>query len=148
MKTKVLLSLVVVTALINVINDASAQNYRYKWKSTDGQVHYTDRPPANGIEYTKIRVETDKRVRASSKPTLNPSVGAAQKEEQKKEDTYSGWRKENCTRATQNLDILENSGRVAKDDGQGGTRLMTDEEKEEQIKSMQELKAKYCSDEQ
>ena len=56
------------------------------------------------------------------------------------------WRKDNCRIAIQNLDILENAGRISQDDGQGGKRLMTEEEKDKKVKAMRAQKEKYCEE--
>ena len=47
--------------------------------------------------------------------------------------------------AKQNLDILTSKSRIGVDDGQGGKRLMSDEEKQAQVKQMEQQRDKYCS---
>lgn len=113
----------------------------YKWKNAEGVTQYTQRPPTGGIDYTRIRVREDDPKKSTSKST--PSAKAKQ-ENAEESDSYGGWRKENCKIALQNLDILENAGKISQDDGKGGNRLMTDEERKEKLNKMREQKAKYC----
>jgi len=142
MKTRSLVSFTILFALLSFVSSVEADTYRYKWKNSEGETQYSDRPPAAGVAFEKIRVKSSKTGSAPSPKYTLPTQKNEAKEEKK--DTYGGWRKENCTRAIQNLDILENSNRIAKDDGKGGTRVMTEEEKKAQIKKMSEQKEKYC----
>lgn len=121
-----------------------AEKYMYKWKGKDGEIHYSERPP-KGVEFTRIKVAADKGVPAAKAPVTAQQNNAAK--ETGKESKYQAWKKENCKIANENLDILRNSGRIAQDDGQGGTRLMSDEEKAENIKKMEEQRDKYCESE-
>ncbi|MET1255932.1 DUF4124 domain-containing protein [Aliikangiella maris] len=120
----------------------SDDQYIYKWKDSEGMVHYTERRPEPGIEYEKVRRPSNK---ASSSVPVNKVEEKIEESTDKKDDRYTAWRKENCRIATENLDVLQNASRIAQDDGQGGTRLMTDEEKAAQIKQMQEQIQKFCT---
>jgi len=112
----------------------------YKWTDDKGEIHYTERAP-KGVEYTRIRTYVDSSSAAASKtPQANNPADSA-----KKKDTYGTWRDENCTIANQNLDVLKNASRIGVDDGQGGKRLMSDEEKNEKIAQMQKQRDKYCN---
>jgi len=121
-------------------NLMAGEKIMYKWTDDKGEVHYSERAP-KGIEYTRIRTYVD-----TSKAVNSPAVKlpAAQVEAQKKENSYGKWREENCTIANQNLDMLKNAKRMGMDDGQGGTRLMSDEEKAEKITQMEAQREKYC----
>ncbi|WP_196140444.1 DUF4124 domain-containing protein [Aliikangiella sp. G2MR2-5] len=143
MKLSALISFIGLFFLASVSQDLAAAKYMYKWKGADGQIHYSERPP-QGVEYTRIKVADD-----GGKTTSKVPQAPAPKEEKKEEkkSNYAEWRDENCRIAKENLDILHNSGRISQDDGQGGTRLMTDEERKENIKSFTEKRDKYCSSE-
>ncbi len=145
MKIKILVTLTVIFNSILFISDVSAENLQYKWKDANGEVHYTERPPANGVPFETIRIKSHVSNQPASSLTKNDKA-AEQKPEDIQDKKYNDWKKENCKRAMQNLDVLENAGRISQDDGQGGTRLMTDEEKQEKIKAMTEQKEKYCSE--
>lgn len=140
MKSNTVLSIGLFALLAGFAVDVAAEKYMYKWKAEDGEIHYTERPP-KGVEFTRIRVADDKG-KPAAKPATNQSNTASAQD--KADEKYEGWRKENCKIATQNLDVLQNAGRIAQDDGQGGTRLMTDEEKAANVKKMQAQKDKYC----
>ncbi len=129
--------------------ESSSPKYMYKWKSADGEIHYSERPP-RGVKYTRIRVADDK----GSAPVAKPKSDLTNSNDQQQttnvgnsSSKYQEWRKENCKIATQNLDVLQNDARIAQDDGQGGTRLMSDEEKQANIKKMLEQQKKYCAEE-
>ena len=145
MKIRTLFSFGVGILLLGLVADVSAEKYMYKWKGDDGEIHYTERPP-QGVPFEKIRVQANKADAQPTKPVkahqdtpLNSS---------KKDSAYETWRAENCQIAIQNLDVLRNAGRISQDDGQGGTRLMTDEEKQANIQKMEQQKEKYCSAEE
>lgn len=143
MKFSVLPFALALTVSLGALDVSSAEQYIYKWKDAQGMVHYTERRPDPGIPFEKVRRRADK----SEKPVAaNPSSPQqTSKKDTPKDDSYGSWREENCRIATQNLDILQNASRIAQDDGQGGTRLMTDEEKAEKVRKMTEQKDKYCS---
>ena len=75
---------------------------------------------------------------------MSPSKAEPEKATTEASKAYTSWRQENCTRANENLDILRNASRIGVDDGQGGKRLMSDEEKAAQIKDMEAQREKYC----
>ncbi len=122
-------------------NLAAVEKITYKWTDDSGEVHYTERAPKDR-EYTKIRTFVSKKNASTNKvPVLDNNDKAV-----KKKDSYGTWRDENCTIANQNLDILVNAGRISTADGEGGKRLMTDEEKKEKITQMEKQRDKYCQD--
>ena len=141
MKTKVLILFLSVLAVSGMQEAFSAEQYIYKWKDSQGMVHYTERPPEPGIAFERVRRPAKES--KSSQPAATPAP-ATSKAATEKDDSYGSWRKENCKIANQNLDVLNNAARIAQDDGQGGTRLMTDEEKAEKIQKMTEQRDKYC----
>jgi hypothetical protein len=142
----------IISLLLTIVAAApviAAERYMYKWKSEDGEIHYTERPPKD-IPYERIRVTIDERSTSNSKSNLitTKKDSGASTDIKKADDSYQAWRRENCKIAQQNLDILENAGRIAADDGQGGKRLMTDEEREANKKKAREAVAKYCDQDQ
>jgi len=121
----------------------AAEKIMYKWTDDKGEVHYTERAP-KGIEYTRIKTYVDSSTAVTSKPT---AVEAKKEQSTEATKAYGTWREENCNSAKHNLDILKNRSRIGVDDGQGGKRLMSDEEKTEKIAQMEEQRDKYCSKE-
>ncbi|MGX5173591.1 DUF4124 domain-containing protein [Aliikangiella sp. IMCC44653] len=144
MKNALLLISIIFYALVGSSSvSAAEEQFIYKWKDKDGMVHYTERRPEPGIQFEKVRKRVDK----GSLPTKSSTSsidGEKSEAEAQAEDSYSKWRQQNCKVATQNLDVLQNADRISKDDGEGGKRLMTEEEKQANIQKMTEQKAKYC----
>jgi hypothetical protein len=136
-KTKAIISALLAFASANLV---AAEKIMYKWTDSNGEVHYTERAP-KGIEYTRIKTKVDSSAAISTRTT--PKTEEEQKSPAASK-AYTTWRKENCTAANENLDILRNASRIGVDDGQGGKRLMTDEEKAKQIKDMEAQRDKYC----
>ena len=140
MKIRILILLGILFILAS-IDLAAAEKIMYKWTDKNGEIHYTERVP-KGIEYTIIRSQVDSR---NANSTKSPTTPINQTKPEEKKDSYRTWRDENCTLANQNLDILKTASRIGVDDGQGGKRLMTDEEKKEKIAKMEEQRDKYCN---
>lgn len=143
MKFKILLTFTLCLILNIYANHSHADAYMYKWKSADGELHYTEYTPAKGIEYERIRVTLTRSTQSSDKKKIKPDD---KETDLVKDDSYKSWQKENCAMAKKNLDILENAIRIAQDDGEGGTRLMTDEEKQASIEKMKQQRDKYCKE--
>lgn len=131
-----------VTAVLIISGSSlfAAEKIMFKWKDSNGEVHYTERAP-KGIEYTRIKTYVDSSAAISSPSPEKP----AQKEAAESKNAYGTWKDENCTLAKQNLDMLTTASRIGVDDGQGGTRLMSEEEKKAKIAQMEEQRDKYCN---
>jgi len=138
MKTRIQTLFAIVFVIVSA-NLIAAEKVTYKWIDDNGEIHYTERAPKDR-EYTKIRTYVDEK---NANFNRTPALDAKDKTAKKK-DSYGTWRDENCTIANQNLDILVNAGRISTADGIGGKRLMTDEEKSEQIAQMEQQRDKYC----
>ncbi len=139
MKTqfRTLIAIVFVMVSANII---AAERITYKWTDDKGEIHYTERAP-KGREYTQIRTYVDEK---NANTNRSPIV-TNQNKNTAKTDSYGTWRNENCTIANQNLDILKNAGRISTADGDGGKRLMTDQEKQTKVSQMEAQRDKYCN---
>jgi len=129
------------TLILAVSSDVfSAKKIMYKWTDDKGEIHYSERAP-KGYEYKKITTYVNEnavtKVAPEAAPANKPDISSR----------YNNWKDENCTIATQNLDMLKNTARIGVDDGDGGKRLMTDEEKQEKIEKMVAQQTKYCKKE-
>lgn len=133
-----ILSIVVLTVSSHAF---SAKKIMYKWTDDKGEVHYSERAPKD-VEFTKITTYVNEnavtKVAPEAAPANKPDISIG----------YNNWKDENCTIATQNLDMLKNTARIGVDDGDGGKRLMTDEEKQEKIEKMVAQQTKYCKQEE
>jgi len=132
-------SVVSVFVILVSVNLMAGEKIMYKWTDDKGEVHYSERAP-KGVEYKRIRTYVDSNA-SSPAPVKLPKTPD---EAKKSANSYDTWRVENCTIANQNLDMLNTAKRISADDGQGGKRLMTDEEKQEQINKMEAQRDKYC----
>lgn len=140
------------TAFIGLflLTSVHAVSYVYKWTGEDGSVKYTERPPAKGTPYKKILIQG--KDDSAAVPVKKPDYDLPKKADEKTDqaangnDNYNKWRDENCKMAKQNLDILTNGGRIGIDDGEGGKRLMTDDEISEAKKKAEEQIDKFCGE--
>jgi len=144
MKVNLIIALVL-TCCFSAVQAKLVERIMYKWTDHKGEVHYTERAP-KGIKYIIIRTHVETGSLAEKK--MDVSDTNASVDEKKKANSYKNWRTENCTIAKQNLDVLMNAKRIGVSDGQGGKRLMSDEEKAKKIATMTEQKDKYCSTEE
>ena len=128
------------TSLLVSFQLSAEEKILYKWTDDKGEINYTERAP-KGIEYIKIRSH----VASGGASSTNLPVKINQAKEEAKKGAYGTWREENCTIANQNLEILKEASRIGVDDGQGGKRLMTDEEKASKVKAMETQRDKYCT---
>ncbi|MDQ7050369.1 MAG: DUF4124 domain-containing protein [Enterobacterales bacterium] len=127
---------------VSAVQAKLVERIMYKWTDEKGQIHYTERAPKD-IEYTVIRTHVE--TGSLSKKDTRVSDTNASIDQQDQAKSYKNWRSENCTIAQQNLEVLSNAKRIGVSDGQGGKRLMSDEEKAEKIAAMTKQKDKYCS---
>jgi len=129
------------TSLLVTFQLSAEEKVLYKWTDDKGEIHYTERQP-KGIEFTRIVTHVASGGATSSRLPVKP---INQAKEEPKKGAYGTWREENCTIANQNLEILREASRIGVDDGQGGKRLMTDEEKAAKVKAMETQRDKYCA---
>lgn len=151
MKIKALILLLILSYTLGTSVAFSSEKYIYKWKDEKGVTQYSERQPALGTKFVRVRQSQNTSLPSTPSEASTKSSAPLSKKsrvdanETGGDDNYKSWQQENCKIAKQNLDILLNAGRVAQDDGKGGKRLMTDEEKQEQIEKMTAQKDKYCN---
>lgn len=134
---------------------AGAERF-YKWTDEQGNVHYTDEPPAEG-EYEEMRPD--------AAPPASEAAGAAerleawrarQKEsaerraerraEREEAAREQAVRQENCDRAREKARVLEQSNRIllpAEEEGDEPVR-MSDDERLRQLEEAREQVAEFC----
>jgi len=132
----------VIGLCISAVQAEMVERIMYKWTDDKGEVHYTERAPKD-VEYTVIRTHVETGSLSKKKTSVSDTNASVDQQDQAK--SYKNWRSENCTISNQNLDILMNAKRIGVSDGQGGKRLLSDEEKAEKIAAMTKQKDKYCS---
>jgi len=116
----------------------------YRWSEGDQQ-HFSDHPPPLGTPYEKVVRKTtpaqQKPEAAAEKPGADQGDAAkppaADASEQK-------IRQENCNNARSELRQLENSARVREVDPQGGSRMLSEEEKNARIERARQMIRDHC----
>ncbi len=125
----------------------AADNVLYKWKDAEGNIKYGDRPP-KGIPYERIKVRQAKS--GSAAAPITEKMDAPKQDNSAVEKELSKAQKqmaEACRIAKANLQTLNNARkiRIAADDG--GSRLLSDEEREAKKKETQEQIDNFCNPE-
>lgn len=141
MKTVWIVMLAVSLALVSV--GASATKM-YRWTDANGNPVVSDRPPPQGTPYTEISAnyspETRKQAlrdtpRNTPPESMTPTVPVGGDD---------GKIPELCQRALDHIDKLENAPTIATTDGAGNVRVLTDEERAEQLADARAMAAKHC----
>ncbi|MBI2379546.1 MAG: DUF4124 domain-containing protein [Gammaproteobacteria bacterium] len=130
----------------------------YKWTDENGKIQYTQFPPKDR-PYTTMNITGVKAPAAAEAPerpaasdTETPEGKAAAGENgktkgEKAKDQSSQFlaaKRSNCETAQKNLSTLTSKTRVSIKDKDGQPRLMTDQERADQLKLAQEQVKTYC----
>lgn len=131
----------VILALM-VCSAAFAEPQYYKWKDTDGAVHYSDAPPADRTAL-RVTVHGEHPPAASAQPpqaepASSSSVGALDKAEQ-------NYRKQSCLAAQNDLDTLSNGRLVVQGNDPSSATRMSDADRELAQKAAQSRVEQYCN---
>jgi hypothetical protein len=132
-----------------LVMTASAQAATYKWTDKDGNVHYSQKPPAEA-NYEKLNIKTPP---PSSSPTPAPAAsgttatgGSGDQESSsiiKKEMAKSQEQREkNCAQAKKNLELYMVYRRVREKDGT--VRYLTDEERAKGVNESKAAIKEFC----
>lgn len=114
----------------------------YQWNEGDQQ-HYSDHPPPVGTPYEKI-------VRQKASPVQKPEAATADTAQANTtkpppaDANEQSIHKENCNNARTELRQLENSARVREVDAQGGSRMLSEEEKNSRIERARQMIRDHC----
>ena len=142
MKTKIYLTICAISLLITANFTLAAEKHFYKYKDKEGVTRYSDRRPS-AIPDKDITRIVQKSRSISHKKVEQDKTNENTETKKKTNSSYSKWKEDSCKVATQNIDILSNSGRVKKENSD---ELMSDEEIQNAIKTWQERQSKYCND--
>jgi hypothetical protein len=124
----------------------------YKWTDDQGQVHYTQSPPAGGGTADVIKpppkVDTEgalKKLEDQKKQaeTQRESQLKAAEEKKKTEQAAAG-REKQCEEARSRLAGLTNAPRIYKFDPQGNRQWMDDAERQSAIAETQKNITEFC----
>jgi len=134
-----------------------------KWVDENGQVHYSDIPPANTAGVKKLRSSsspdssTNPGEKSSNAPSAPKTVAEREAELKKtqqekkaaadkagKEKQYNEALKANCDAAQQRLRVLQDGIRVMEIDVNGERSYMNDERRQQNIENAQKDVGNSC----
>lgn len=157
--------LVSLAALAALPAPAAAQ---WKWRTADGRVQYSDRPPPPGVSEKDILQQPRGTPRPAPAPAgvaspaaaASPASAAAsdpelearrrkekeQQDAQRKaeEDKLAKQRAENCQRAQGYLRSLNDGIRIARTNAQGEREILNDDQRAEEARRTQQVIASDC----
>ena len=126
----------------------SASKSLYKWKDKNGVTQFGERPPA-GVEYEVIKMRGGKGGSgAAAAPSITSKTSSKEDSDPKMKeqiDKANNYMKESCKIAKLNLDTLNNSARISIDDGEGGSRVLSDEERKQKLEQTQKQIKRFCN---
>ena len=122
----------------------------YKWVDENGRTHYSESPPPEGTASKKLDVKAGegkeqdwhKKVQdANQQKILNDN---AERERAQKEQQANGTRQQQCRKAQEALDTLNNSRRVYHLNDKGERVYVDDEQRQKEIEMWQERARSAC----
>lgn len=127
---------------------AMAADGHWRWTDSEGEQHYSDRPPA-GIEAEFIEFATGRGKKSS--PAATPAAPSSPTVPGKGETAKNNDMEilpepdpEICAQAKGNLQALNGKPRVRITEADGSIRMLTEEEKEEQRENARKFVKLYC----
>lgn len=144
---------------------AQAQG-QWKWRDANGNVQYSDRPPPASVPEkdilarplgirspVKLQTYGEKASQPQNaasapgakkdetKPRMSPQTEARLKEEERQN---AAVRAENCSRAKQQLAVLESGARISQTDDKGERILLDDAARASEMQKMRAIIAAEC----
>ena len=130
---------------------AVADSALYRWKDSEGNPVMSDRPPPLGVQYETIstkssivhRVEGEAPPEPVTAPAPTPEP-APTASKTKAPSSLHEKNPEYCAAARKNLEVIDRAPRIRMDDGEGGLRYITDEERAAQRQNNLEVIEAHC----
>jgi hypothetical protein len=125
----------------------AADDVLYKWTDADGNTKFGDRPP-KGVPFERIKIRKSKSDTATT--PITEKVNAPKQEDSEVQNSISKVQQqmaEACKVAKANLKTLNTARKIRISTDDGGSRLLTDEEREAKKKETQEQIDTYCKNE-
>jgi len=124
----------------------------YKWVDEEGNTHYSQQPPPEGITVETVqpppRVDTENAVKGLSEQQEKlqklDEERNKQREEQAKLDEQAALKEKNCRISQDRLNNLLNTGTVRAIDEEGNMTRTTADEHQARIDEVKEKVKKYC----
>ena len=126
----------------------------YKWTDSNNEVQYTQMPPPEGVEFTRIgeaRPPADDPAAAGT--GLQERLEASDQEQQKKAEAATDAEqkaeiaritKQNCITARSNLEQLGRGGQVRYRTGDGEVVHLSEEDRKQRIEEAQGQVKEFC----
>jgi len=122
----------------------------YKWVDENGRTHYSESPPPEGIAAKKLEVkagegkETDWHKKVQDANQQKILKDQAEREKAAKEQAANGTKQQQCRRAQEALDTLNNSRRVYHLNDKGERVYVDDDQRQKEIEMWQERAKASC----
>jgi len=127
----------------------------YKWVDADGNTHYTQSPPPDGIATEDVKLpasvnidteQATKSFEAQQKKQQELSEENEKEEkEQMRQEERAELKKDNCKKAKAKYDNVYNTGRIRAVDEEGNVTRATEEERQRRIADAQGKIEKWCN---
>jgi len=138
---------------------ASSALAQWKWTDADGSVTYSDRPPPPSIPSTRLRIQTPAPASSPAQDPGRPSSADLEHEfRQRQAEREAAQRQADarrqaaetqaraCESARDRLRSLESGRRLVEIDGSGERRVVTEEMRDERIRTLREDLRERCSE--
>ncbi|MCP5195244.1 MAG: DUF4124 domain-containing protein [Gammaproteobacteria bacterium] len=135
---------------------AQAQQFVYKWTDEQGQLQYSELPPATGIPYEKVLRKTGS-VAPETAPTrdlakeqeelarkLAEEEAKTQEQQEQARQEAEEQRAKNCEIAKKNVVVLQGDRPVVKADDKGNKVTLSAEERAAELQKAQEDQDHFC----
>lgn len=142
-------SAILVTGLVVVAADVNAE--MYKWVDEDGNTHYTQQKPPDGLDYETKKppppVDTEKAVDAFKEKQdadrEKREAASKSEEEAAKTEQEQAEIKKKCDSLKLRLQSLQRP-RISTTDESGNRVRMSEEERKSQMEEVQKLISEHC----
>jgi hypothetical protein len=125
----------------------------YKWTDSQGKVHYTDQPPTMNAQTVKHPQSGQTETTTQATQSLSDKDQAYQKRHEEaeqarlkaeKEAEQARIQRENCAKARNNLDTLQNRSRVYTTNAAGQRTYMDDAARADALANSQKAVSDFC----
>jgi Domain of unknown function (DUF4124) len=125
----------------------------YKWTDGQGKVHYSDQPPTANAQTIKAHQSGQAETTTQAKQSLNDQDQAYQKRREEaeqarvkseKEAEQARIQRENCAKARNNLNTLQNTPRVYTTNAAGQRTYMDDAARADALANSQKAISDFC----
>jgi len=154
-KNRPLIQCSVIFSLVCLLGTSPVSQARmFKWVDADGNTHYTQTPPPEGIAKedlnlpASVNLDNKEAVKAFEDQQNKKQESSETKQKDEKElnrsAEHTALKKENCRKARAKLENVQNTGRIRAVDENGNIVRATEEERQRRITEAQENIKKWC----